>query len=140
LQLLFWRDLNPGAAREAVERFVRDRLQDSASEPFCLDLYDAVVNRNEEIDGLLTRAAENWRLNRMAAVDRNVLRLGAAELLGGAADAPAAVVINESIELARRYGSKDSPAFVNGVLDKVHQTLTAEPVAAPPADAPSPAT
>lgn len=141
LQLLFWRDLNPGAAREAVERFVRDRLHDPASEPFCLELYDAVVNRNEEIDRLLTQAAENWRLVRMAAVDRNVLRLGTAELLAAAADAPAAVVINESIELARRYGSKDSPAFVNGVLDKAYQLRAAEPVApeAVPAETPGPA-
>jgi N utilization substance protein B len=126
LQLLFWRDLNPTAPRPTVERFVRERLHDPASEPFCFGLYDGVVARNEEIDRLLTTAAENWRLVRMAAVDRNVLRLGAAELLATTLDAPAAVVINEAIELARRYGSKDSPAFVNGVLDKVNQLRNAE--------------
>jgi N utilization substance protein B len=120
LQLLFWRDLNRSADRPAVEQFVRDRLRDPALEPFCLGLYDAVVNGLDTIDQLLTQAAENWRLNRMAAVDRNVLRLGTAELL--APDAPAAVVINEAIELARRYGSKDSPAFVNGVLDQVNRS------------------
>jgi N utilization substance protein B len=79
----------------------------------------------------------------MAAVDRNVLRLGTAELLATTPDAPAAVVINEAIELARRYGSKDSPAFVNGVLDKVHHMrgeqpepagVSAPPEAAPPGD------
>jgi N utilization substance protein B len=127
LQLLFWRDMNPTAARQAVEQFVRDRLRDPALAPFSLSLYDAVVERGEEIDELLRRAAENWRLPRMAGVDRNVLRLGTAELLAGADDAPAAVVINEAIELARRYGSKDSPAFVNGVLDKVNELWTAKP-------------
>ncbi len=151
LQLLFWRDLNPTADRPAVERFAHDRLHDPAVEPFALALYDGVVARGEEIDRLLTQAAENWRLARMAAVDRNVLRLGTAELLATAVDAPAAVVINEAIELARRYGSKDSPAFVNGVLDKVNQLRIADcglrieespsaaetaPVAAPAVDNP----
>lgn len=125
LQLLFWRDLNPTAERPAVELFVRERLRDAASEPFCLELYDGVVERSEEIDKLLTVAAENWRLTRMAVVDRNVLRIGTAELLAAGTNAPDAVVINEAIELARRYGSKDSPAFVNGVLDKVNSLRTA---------------
>jgi transcription antitermination protein NusB len=136
LQLLFWRDMNPTAPRPAVEQFVHDRLRDPDLEPFCLALHDAVVNRADEIDDLLRRAAENWRLPRMAGVDRNVLRLGTAELLASTPDTPAAVVINEAIELARRYGAKDSPAFVNGVLDKVNELWTANcglPVEQPPA-------
>src|SRR5947209_3643996 len=80
LQLLFWRDMNTTALRPAVEQFVHDRLRAPALEPFCLSLYDDVVNRGEEIDNLLRRAAENWRLPRMAGVDRNILRLGTAEL------------------------------------------------------------
>jgi N utilization substance protein B len=132
LQLLFWRDLNPTAPRPAVEQFVRERLRAPDLEPFCLGLYDAVVTRSEEIDRLLKAAAENWRLPRMAAVDRNVLWIGTAELLAASADAPAEVVINEAIELARRFGSKDSPAFINGVLDKVNQLRSAEPAAVDP--------
>src|SRR5436190_18784680 len=81
LQLLFQRDLNPGVAREAIERFANDRLLDPTLVPFCLGLYDAVVAHLPDIDQALTAAAENWRLPRMAAVDRNVLRLGAGELL-----------------------------------------------------------
>jgi N utilization substance protein B len=126
MQLLFWRDANPTAPRPVVEQFVRDRLRDPAHEPFSLELYDAVVARNSQIDAMLTKAAENWRLTRMATVDRNVLRLGTAELLAAAPDAPAAVVINEAIELARRFGARDSPAFVNGVLDKVNQIRISE--------------
>ncbi len=121
LQVLFWRDYTPGVGRAAVERFVRERLRDPALEPYCLGLYDGVVGHLEQIDARLTEAAENWRLPRMAAVDRNVLRLGAYELLYDA-EAPPAVAINEAIELARRYGSADSPAFVNGVLDRVNRT------------------
>jgi N utilization substance protein B len=126
VQLLFWRDMNPTSPRPAVEQFVQDRLHDPDLKPFSLSLYDAVVNRASEIDDLLRRAAENWRLPRMAGVDRNILRLGTAELLAADEHAPAAVVINEAIELARRYGSKDSPAFVNGVLDKVNEMLSAD--------------
>jgi N utilization substance protein B len=124
LQLLFQHDLNPDLSREVIERFAADRLRDAAVTPFCLALYDGVLVHRQEIDRALVRAAENWRLQRMAAVDRNVLRLGAFELLHST-EAPPAVVLNEAIELARRYGSADSPAFVNGVLDKVRQTKEA---------------
>jgi N utilization substance protein B len=120
LQLLFQRDHNPGVGRAAVERFAADRLHDAALAAFALGLVDGVVAHLEEIDRRLGAAAENWRLPRMAAVDRNVLRLGAYELLF-ASDTPPSVVLNEAIELARRYGSADSPGFVNGVLDRLRQ-------------------
>jgi N utilization substance protein B len=126
LQLLFQRDHNPGVDRAAVERFVRDRLRDPAVEPFCLSLYDGVVAHLADIDRRLAEAAENWRLPRMATVDRNVLRLGAYELQF-APDTPAAVAFDEAIELARRYGSADSPAFVNGVLDRLRRGLETPP-------------
>ena len=124
LQLLYERDLNPGVDRAAALRFVRDRLlRDPELEPFCLGLFDGVVANVADIDRRLAAAAENWRLPRMAAVDRNVLRLGAYELLF-VADTPASVALDEAINLARRYGSADSPAFVNGVLDRLRQGAT----------------
>jgi N utilization substance protein B len=126
LQLLFQRDHNPGVARPDIERFVRERLRDPPLEPFCLGLYDGVVGHLEDIDGRLSQAAENWRLPRMAAVDRNVLRLGAFELLF-APDTPTGVAMDEAIELARRYGSADSPGFVNGVLDRLRKDLIPTP-------------
>jgi N utilization substance protein B len=116
--LLYQRDLNPGVDRATIERFCRDRLHDSELAPFCLGLFDGVVSHADEIDRQLAGAAENWRLPRMAAVDRNILRLGAYELLF-TPDTPPSVILNEAIELARRYGSADSPAFVNGVLDRL---------------------
>jgi N utilization substance protein B len=125
LQLLVQHDFNPGVARPSVVRFVRERLRDGSLEPFCLTLYDGVLAHREALDRRLGEAAENWRLPRMAAVDRNVLRLGAFELTH-VADTPPAVALDEAIELARRYGSKDSPAFVNGVLDKVAQMRKSE--------------
>jgi N utilization substance protein B len=123
LQLLFQRDHNPGVDRAAIERFVQDRLRDPELQPFCLGLYDGTVDHLADIDQRLAAAAENWRLPRMATVDRNVLRLGAFELLHQP-ETPPSVALDEAIELARRYGSADSPAFVNGVLDKLRQAAT----------------
>jgi N utilization substance protein B len=120
LQLLFQRDLNARIDRAVLERFVRDRLRDETLVLFCLSLYDGVIANQTEIDQRLSAAAENWRLARMAAVDRNVLRLGAYELLH-TPETPPSVALDEAIELARRYGSADSPAFVNGVLDRLRQ-------------------
>lgn len=118
LQLLFQLDLNPGIDRPTVERFIGDRLKEQELRTFCQVLYDGVRGNLAAIDEKLTEAAENWRVPRMAAVDRNVLRLGAFELLHGS-DTPGPVVVDEAIELARRFGSADSSSFVNGVLDRL---------------------
>src|SRR5262249_53350602 len=117
LQLLFQYDLNPAVPRPVMEAFAHDRLNNAEMEALSLGLYDGVLARRAQIDEQLSAAAENWRLPRMTVVDRNVLRLGAYELLFS--DTPAPAAINEAIELAHRFGSKDSPGFVNGVLDKV---------------------
>jgi N utilization substance protein B len=124
LQLLFQRDLNPAVDQATVEQFARDRLRDPGLEQFCLGLYQGVASHGSEIDERLAQAAENWRLPRMAAVDRNVLRLGAYELLF-TPETPPVVALNEAIELARRFGSADSPGFINGVLDRLrHGTIS----------------
>jgi N utilization substance protein B len=123
LQLLFQRDLNPHVSRTAIEQFVRDRLpRDAPLVPFCLSLYDGVELLRADIDKYLAAAAENWRVARMANVDRNVLRMGAFELLY-TPETPPQVVLDEAIELARRFGSADSPAFVNGVLDRIRKDV-----------------
>jgi N utilization substance protein B len=134
LQLLFQRDHNPDVPRPGLERFVADRLRDDALRPFCLGLYDGVLAHLEDIDQRLTASADNWRLPRMATVDRNVLRLGAYELLF-TEETPPAVAFDEAIELARRYGSADSAGFVNGVLDRLRREAAAPPPAEVPAAA-----
>ncbi|HEY2909886.1 MAG TPA: transcription antitermination factor NusB, partial [Gemmataceae bacterium] len=115
LQLLFQADQNPTPApREAIEEFVRERLHaDAGLSVYCLGLFDGVTRHRVDIDGRLAATAENWRLSRMTPVDRNVLRLGSYELLFSPDEVPLQVVLDECIELARRFGSKDSPAFVN---------------------------
>jgi transcription antitermination protein NusB len=131
LQVLFQHDLNKRPfTRAAQERFVADRLNgDAAAIAFCHTLTDGTLAHRPAIDGRLAATAENWKLHRMLPVDRNVLRLGVYEMLYAADKTPPAAAINEAVELSRRYGSVDSPAFINGILDKVHQTPT-EPAAA----------
>jgi N utilization substance protein B len=143
LQLLFQRDQNPTPVpRPAVEQFVRDRLLgDAEMAAYCLALYDGTLARQAEIDPILTATATNWRLSRMHPADRNVLRLATYELLFDPAAQPTEVVLNEAIELARRFGSGDSAKFVNGVLDKVAKSkseaqATSDESAAPPSEPP----
>ena len=82
--------------------------------------------RVEELDAAIAEAAANWRLDRIAPVDRTVLRLGAYEL-AGEPQTPAAVILDEAVELAKRFGEADSPAFVNGVLDAIRRRVRSGP-------------
>jgi N utilization substance protein B len=104
---------NPGATDEDDERLTL---------PPDPEYYDSTLagawEKREEIDALISRAAENWRIERMTGVDRSILRLGAYEI-AFAAGVPFAVAIHEAVELAKRYGSEDSGAFVNGILDRI---------------------
>ena len=85
---------------------------------FAQELVRGVLEEREELDARIDAASLNWRLARMPVVDRNILRLGAHELLSRA-DIPASVSINEAIELAKRFGGAESRAFVNGILDRI---------------------
>lgn len=133
LQLLFQWDQNPvPVPRRAVELFARERLlRDADMVKYCLSLLDGVVANKEKIDPLITAAAENWRLSRMMPADRNILRLGTYELIFDLNGQPLEVVINEAIELSRRFGSVESPKFVNGVLDKVAKMPKPANIASP---------
>ena len=97
----------------------RNQMNDQARSDAC-SLVVGVLAERRELDRLIADAAENWRLGRMAIVDRNILRLGAWELAYNP-DIPEKVAIDEAIELAKRFGSKESGAFVNGILDRVRQ-------------------
>jgi len=88
---------------------------------YAKELVTGVASRRDEIDALLAAHATHWRVERMAAVDRNLLRLAIYEMAWGGT--PSSVAIDEAIELARRFGSDRSPAFVNGVLDAIGRTL-----------------
>ena len=89
------------------------------------ELVAGVAAHQEELDALIGRYSEHWRLERMAVVDRNLLRLAVYELLY-LPEIPPKVVINEAVELAKRYGSEDSGGFVNGILDQVRLSVGRE--------------
>lgn len=116
LQVLFEDDLNPGANPARADAFLRARLKNEELIGFAQSLVSGVRRNRGELDTLLARTADNWTLERMAATDRNVLRLGAFEILY--TDTPDPVAINEAVELAKRFGAAHSAQFVNGILDR----------------------
>ena len=118
LQLLFMHDQNDAVAREDVLRYLREQLPDESAQDFALGLYDGTLAQRTDIDTRIRGAADNWRLERIAILDRNAIRLGAYELMHGESG-PAGVVMSETIDLARKFGSAESPGFVNAVLDRV---------------------
>ena len=121
LQLLYARDADPTAdvASAAVSWAGEFELDiEPAAQAFAKELVAAAVARGKEIDELIASSSKNWRIDRMSRVDRNILRLGACELLAFS-DVPVKVVINEAVELAKRFGTAESSAFVNGVLDRI---------------------
>ncbi len=121
LQLLYARDGDPGTdVVDVASRWASDlELEvDPQAQAFARELVAAAVARGAELDELIASASKNWRIDRMSRVDRNILRLGACELLAFR-DVPTKVVINEAVELAKRFGTAESSAFVNGVLDRI---------------------
>ena len=116
LQVLFQDDLNPAHNPGIADQFLRTRLQADELVEFARGLVAGVRRNQAELDALLSRTADNWSLGRMAATDRNVLRLGAYEILYTAT--PGRVAINEAVELAKRFGTAHSAQFVNGILDR----------------------
>jgi N utilization substance protein B len=118
LQILYQEDLNPDADPRLADEFLRGRLkQDEQLIEFGRYLLVGTREHRKKIDMQLERFADNWSLKRMAATDRNLLRLGAFEILYS--NTPGRVAINEAVELAKRFGGKHSPQFVNGLLDRV---------------------
>jgi len=105
-----------------VASFLKTRKVDTEVEDFARGLFEGTVSEVETLDGLVRKHAEHWRLERMAAVDRNILRLALYELLHRP-ETPPAAVINEALEIARRFSGRDSVEFVNGVLDAIRKAL-----------------
>jgi N utilization substance protein B len=122
LQALYQIDVAAAGIDEALQSFWRSfEPTEREVQELAEQLVRGVATDRREVDGIIEGVSTNWRLDRMAKVDRNVLRLAAWELLKG--DAPVKVVINEAIELGKKYGSEGTGAFVNGVLDKIAQGL-----------------
>lgn len=123
LQMLFQSDMGKQPAEEVRRTFWAER-SDMGDEvrDFAEKLFQVAQERAAEIDGIIEQHAVNWRMERMAAVDRNLLRAAVAEFFA-MPQTPRPVIINEAIEIARRYSSPESIVFINGVLDSVARGL-----------------
>jgi transcription antitermination protein NusB len=122
LQMLFQWEVGAHLPDKVVASFLPAHNANAEVKDFARGLFEGTVAHVDSIDPLLRRHAEHWKLERMAAVDRNVLRLALYELLHHP-ETPPAVVINEALELARRFSAAESVEFVNGVLDAVRKAL-----------------
>jgi transcription antitermination protein NusB len=125
LQMLFQADMGKQTPDLVRKTFWAGRQDiDQEARGFAEDLFRLASDRQEEIDALIGKHAQHWKMDRMAAVDRNVLRGAVAELLGYPGT-PRAIVINEAIEIARKFSTPESVTFINGVLDSVGKEIGA---------------
>jgi N utilization substance protein B len=132
LQILFQLEFNTGDRKTLVRQYWEYQKAAADVREYGGRLVDTILDRREDIDQAIQSASKNWRLARMGVVDRNILRIAVCELLYEPGLAPA-IVINEAIEIAKRYSGQESATFVNGVLDAVRKHL--KPGQAPQAGA-----
>jgi N utilization substance protein B len=121
LHLLYQIEVSKADYRQAFQTYLKDYPQEQEVVDFSTTLISGVVVNLAAIDSLIKKYVKNWEIERMASIDRNILRIACFELLF-LDEVPPKVSINEAIELAKRFGDIDSPRFINGVLDKIYKT------------------
>lgn len=129
VQALYAVELHPDSPREAVRLFLEAHPCSGSARKFASGLLDGILTSRERLDAMISEKSTNWSIARMSKIDLCIIRLAAYELIFRE-DIPFSVTINEAIEIAKKYGSEESPAFVNGILDEIARTL-------PPKDAKS---
>jgi transcription antitermination protein NusB len=117
MQMLFQWEMSPQDPRKLETKFWKAAKASEDTEQFANQLFEGSARHVKELDGLIAQHCDNWRAERLAAIDRAILRLGVHELL--AAKLPHKVVINEAVELAKKFSGEDSGGFVNGILDAI---------------------
>jgi len=127
MQMLYQWEICGYTPTQVETTFFANQRADAEEEGFARNLFEGAVANLDQLDGVVRAHSDNWRLERMAAVDRNILRVALFELLHQP-KTPVAAVINEALEIARRFSTGDSVEFVNGVLDGIRKSLpTSEP-------------
>lgn len=137
LQALFGMDMTGDTSEEMLQRFCAVYDPPSKAVPFLLELVRGVTGSRALIDRLIERFSRNWRLSRMSCVDRNIMRIAVYEMLY-CGDIPAKVSINEAIDIGKKYGTEESGAFINGILDSVRIDAEIPPLPKTPAGQPQP--
>jgi N utilization substance protein B len=120
--MLFQLDVAGGEPVDVYPHFWREHEAELEVRAFAEELVEGVVRERAALDGIIAAAAENWRIERMAVVDRNILRMAVFEL-AKAPGTPAVVVLDEAIEVGKKYGSEQSGAFLNGILDAIRKRI-----------------
>ena len=121
MQMLFQWDISEQDFTKLEVKFWKSAKATDATRNFANSLFEGAAKDVKALDELIAKHAENWRPERISAIDRAILRLGIHELRAG--DTPPRVVLNEAVEMAKKFSSEESGAFVNGVLDSVHKSL-----------------
>ncbi len=121
MQMLFQWDMSRQDAAKLEAKFWRAAKAEDSTRTFANKLFEGASRDADELDALIVQHAKNWRLERMAIIDRAVLRLAIYELRNG--ETPAKAILNEAVELAKKFSSEDAGSFVNGILDAVHKAI-----------------
>jgi len=123
IQFLYLTEMNEGEIENQLEAFWENNsCEEKAVQSFTEDILKDIFDHKEEIDVQLEKYSDNWTLSRMAVIDRNLLRMAASELMYSKT-VPPKVAIDEAVEIAKKFGTADSPNFINGVLDRILKEL-----------------
>ncbi len=122
MQALFFMDLRKDFSAEMFARFCACFAPKPDERPFFTQLVEGVLARREQLDALIRSASDNWSLERMSGVDRNVMRIAVFEMLS-CEDIPAKVSINEAVDIGKKFGTEDSGAFINGIIDTIRAAI-----------------
>jgi N utilization substance protein B len=118
MQALFYMDVNRNASPQMLQCFCENFIPPQKARPFFIKLVNGVLESQPQIDELIERFSKNWRVKRMACVDRNVMRIAVFEMLF-CHDIPPKVSINEAIDVGKKFGTEESGAFINGIIDRI---------------------
>jgi N utilization substance protein B len=121
MQALYYMDIRKTVCQEALSLYCKSFEPEAHVRPFFLQLAQGVMAHQADIDGIIERFSSNWKLSRMACVDRNILRVAVYELFY-CTDIPSKVSINEAIDIGKKFGTDDSGAFINGILDSIRKS------------------
>jgi len=127
MQALFYMDMSRNDSNEMIERFCNNFAPSSKELPFFLKIVKGAIQAKAEIDSILEDFSDNWKLSRMSCVDRNIMRVAVYELLY-CHDIPSKVSINEAIDIGKKFGTQESGAFINGILDSIRIALDKEEI------------
>ena len=125
MQALFYIDMQDNVSLQMLESFCNNFSPPKKARPFFLKLVNGVLEARGEIDTLIERFSKNWEIHRMSCVDRNVMRIAVYELLY-CGDIPPKVSINEAVDVGKKFGTEESGAFINGIMDSIRDALDSE--------------